>query len=280
LLSKTSLRIAVSVLVAAFCFIIAGELQDAWLRHVVVKSGLRTASAILLTEDLTKWLARVPYAPKITGWKRLDGDILRRFPAAVVLYGGGCSQKAATLVTILQLYQVNARKLLIGIDGGISAHVVAEVQIQGRWVVADALYGVVYRRLDGTFASFGDLQRSDDLVSANMERQKEIADPYPLQIYNYHRSLHFYWLRNEASFWVFRTLERHVNVDEWAPPRWLYEPFGTAWRMLLASGTILIGIHFLARRAVVTHMWLRQRHGSPSENNRMQEPRGDTGSTT
>jgi hypothetical protein len=81
------------------------------------------------------------------------GDVLRWGSD----YRGGCGSHTRVVVALLQASGVRCRPLFLLDDRGRSIHTVVQALIGGRWVVSDALYGIVYRTRDGRLATAADL---------------------------------------------------------------------------------------------------------------------------
>lgn len=82
-------------------------------------------------------------------------------PADVLRWGsdyrGPCGSHSAVVIAFLQVHGIRSRPLLLLDDGGKSVHTVVEMLHEGRWVVADPTYGLVFRTADGRLATHEDL---------------------------------------------------------------------------------------------------------------------------
>lgn len=103
-------------------------------------------------ETLRPWTVRAYYQfnPLHPG----PGDVLRWGRD----YRGGCGSSCRVAKALLTSSGIPARQLLLLDEKGRSAHTVIQAQIDGRWVVADALFGIVFRRRDGALATVEDLR--------------------------------------------------------------------------------------------------------------------------
>ncbi len=135
------------------------------------------------------------------GLEGLPNDIVRawyRFnpmhpgPADVLRWGsdfrGPCGSRSRVVVAMLKSRGIHARLLLL-LDGKQhSIHTVVETYIDGRWVVADPTYDIVFHRRDGRLATRDDLRRDPGLLALATEGR----EPYP-SIYSYTRAAHTNW---------------------------------------------------------------------------------------
>ncbi len=113
------------------------------------------------------------------------GDVLRWGSD----YRGACGSHVRVVVAMLRAHGIPARPLLHLDNHGHNVHTVVEAQIDGRWVVADALYGIVFRRRDGALASAADM-RSDH---AALLSQTVHVPGYDTTLYNFDPVTHFNW---------------------------------------------------------------------------------------
>ncbi len=67
------------------------------------------------------------------------------------------------------------------------SHVVVECRVDGRWVVADPVYGVLYRLADGQLAQVESLESNPQLVAA------QTPDDYSLEYYNFRYVTRMNW---------------------------------------------------------------------------------------
>jgi hypothetical protein len=72
---------------------------------------------------------------------------------------------------------------------GRRVHAVVNAKIDGRWAVADPLYGIVYLRADSTLATAEDLHADRELFLSNVAR----VPPYPAKVYDYDNYALFNW---------------------------------------------------------------------------------------
>jgi len=102
-------------------------------------------------EEIKPWPVRLYYLtnPLHPG----PGDVLRWGSD----YRGGCGSHSRVVHAALEARGVHSRVLLILDDRGHSIHTVIEALVDGRWIVADPLFGIVYHRRDGALATREDL---------------------------------------------------------------------------------------------------------------------------
>ena len=86
------------------------------------------------------------------------GDVLRWGSD----YRGGCGSHVRVVMAMLQASGLKCRPLLLLDSTGKSVHTDVETWIDGRWVVADALYGIVFRRRDGALATTEDVRADSE----------------------------------------------------------------------------------------------------------------------
>lgn len=105
-------------------------------------------------------------------------------PSDVIRYGadyrGPCGSHSRVVISLLKAAGVRARPLLILDDDEQSIHTVVQAYIDGRWVVSDALFGIVFRTRDGRLATAKDMAAD----TATFWRQTRAAQWYPAR-YDY-----------------------------------------------------------------------------------------------
>jgi hypothetical protein len=158
------------------------------------------------------------------------GDVLRWGPD----YRGTCGSRANVTIALLQQRGVPARHLFLLDERGRSIHDVVEARIDGTWVVADANYGIVYRRPDGSLATAADLASKPALFHAHVDT---IAD-YDRR-YTYESVAHMNWGKIPVLLPAFRgMLERVLGRDRVAEIQrpgiwmWPWAFYSVAWAVL------------------------------------------------
>jgi hypothetical protein len=94
---------------------------------------------------------------------------------------GGCGSHSRVVVALLQAAGLKARPLIILDSHGRSTHTTVETSVNGKWVVADALYGIVFTRRDGQLASAAEVAAD----TANFLAQVRDVPGYDIKEYNY-----------------------------------------------------------------------------------------------
>ncbi len=104
-------------------------------------------------------------------------------------YRGSCGSHVRVVVAMLQSAGIPAHHLQILDTRGHAIHSVVQAEIGGRWVVADALYGIVYRRRDGALATAEDL----NLDRPNFRAQVQGVRGYDSTNYDFDQVTSFNW---------------------------------------------------------------------------------------
>jgi hypothetical protein len=68
-------------------------------------------------------------------------------------YRGGCGSHTGVLVAMLRASGIEARPFFLLDSAGSSRHTVVQARIDGRWVISDPNFGILYRRRDGVLAT-------------------------------------------------------------------------------------------------------------------------------
>lgn len=148
-----------------------------------------------------------------------------RYPLTLLDGGGGCSQRSALLVAVLQASGIPARKLLIGLTKDFAHHVVVEALVDGEWRVLDPLFGYAYRRESGELATAEDLKARPELVERVVRADPDpFPIPYRLDAFNYRAVTRFNWFRLPMT----RAIRAQVGpaADGWATPAIWERPYG------------------------------------------------------
>lgn len=72
-------------------------------------------------------------------------------------------------------------------------HAVTEAKIDGRWVVADPLYNVVFRKASGEPASIEDIRRNDAIFTKGIAKADTRYASYHAELYTYDEYRKFIW---------------------------------------------------------------------------------------
>ena len=119
--------------------------------------------------------------------------IFKASPAQVDRLGGHCGNLARLTLSLLRLRHVEAHKVHLYNEKGYKlsppepyVHAVVLVELEGRSIVADPLFGVVFQNDDG-YASFADLKRDPDLVL------RQMPATYPSDLFTYHEPRGIRW---------------------------------------------------------------------------------------
>jgi len=103
----------------------------------------------------------------------------------VVKYGGhhtgSCGSYSRVVVALLSQVDIPARVMILRDENDRSLHAVVNARIDGRWRVADPLYGIVFTKPDGGLATADDLRKDRDLFLANANRNPS----YPIDVFTY-----------------------------------------------------------------------------------------------
>jgi hypothetical protein len=104
-------------------------------------------------------------------------------------YRGGCGSHVRVVVALLRAAGIQSRPLIILGPSSQNIHTVVEARIDDRWVVADALYDIVFRRADGQLASAKDLVQD----RAVFHSQVDTVPGYDAKHYDYDQVTIFNW---------------------------------------------------------------------------------------
>ena len=113
------------------------------------------------------------------------GDVLRWGSD----YRGACGSHSRVVVAMLESAGIPARHLQILNPRGQRIHTVVQAWIGGRWVVADALYGIVFHRRDGALATAEELS----LDRPNFLAQVRHVPGYDSVLYDFDQVTSFNW---------------------------------------------------------------------------------------
>src|SRR5262249_7019580 len=123
----------------------------------------------------------MPAEPKVQGilnWMRVEpgraiaedpGELEARYPYATLNYKQLleiCGTATNAFLNLAREDELHVRRLLLLSADGNTKHVVAEVLIDGRWIVVDPTYRVIMRDQSGRMLTRADLQRQDLFAQA------------------------------------------------------------------------------------------------------------------
>ena len=96
------------------------------------------------------------------------GDVLRWGSD----YRGGCGSHTRVVIALLRASGVESRPLFLLNDRGKVIHTVVHAHIEGRWVVSDPYFGIVFRRRDGTLATVEDIAADERRFREQVDRAR------------------------------------------------------------------------------------------------------------
>ena len=171
--------------------------------------------------------------------------ILFNSVAANALYPNAkCGSYSGVLVELLKArgFPVRFGQMLDREDvNGRAHHIVAEAWLDGRWVICDPMYGLVFRGDDGRILGFDEIRRDWDRLKAQCPPDYDMS-------YDYRgfRRVNFGWLNP----WLQKT-----PLAEWSVRVWLNE--GAWMRSMLVAGLLVL--------VVGLHVWYERRSAAGRE---------------
>ncbi|HXN71933.1 MAG TPA: hypothetical protein VN861_05195 [Candidatus Acidoferrales bacterium] len=165
-------------------------------------------------EAILHWMAHGP-ARRNSQADKLQGD---RDPTDTLNYEAllrVCGTATNAFINLVDTGHMEVRRLLLVDSHEMTKHVVAEVLVDGRWIVVDPTFRVVMRGEDGTALTREEL--SDSATLAVATRELKGYDP----TYTYNEVVHI----RLARFHFFGSLLRRI-LDR-AVPGWEDTPFMT-----------------------------------------------------
>jgi hypothetical protein len=133
------------------------------------------------------------------------GDVLRWGAD----YRGACGSTARVVHAMLEAQHIRTRVLLLTDARERSLHTVLESHVDGRWVVLDPLYGIVFHRRDGALATRADLLADPAFFHA----QVDTVQGYDAR-YTYERATLFNWHKVPVVLPLLRAMLTRVMGSE------------------------------------------------------------------
>jgi hypothetical protein len=191
-------------------------------------------------------------------------------PSALNVYrhGGHCAKRSRLLTVLLESQGIKAHKLFLYNPRGLVllndpprawVHVVVEAQLDGRWVVVDPLFHLVFPKPDGELATAADLRKHPDLLLAGRERADERYDTWEDSLYTYQDVRRFPWfmipVAGEAAYAVLATVAGKARADAIVTPLWMEKP---------QEAIVIISLVLIALIVLTFVPWRRRgRSGKP-----------------
>lgn len=118
----------------------------------------------------------------------------------IAINGGHCGRRARLLIALLHEKSIDARKVHL-INKNYKqydhsheyVHAVVEANINGKWVIADPLYNIVYINESGQLAGLDEIQASPKIFNEGILRADEKYVEYFIDLYTYDEYRKFYW---------------------------------------------------------------------------------------
>lgn len=180
---------------------------------------------------------------------RLKGDLWDENPVTALRHEEllrNCGSAASAFVFLARSLGIPARGLLLLNERGIVQHVVAEVWLDGRWVVVDPAFGMAMKDKQGRWLSKEELRNPETLRFATRDV------PYPSD-YTYDRTAYINWQKVPLIGARWGEWLRERGLEEWmGRPLWLDNSLlARLYLWLLSSvfsGSSLLWQHFKGRR--------------------------------
>ncbi len=193
-------------------------------------------------EAILKWMER---GPARTPGKPVD-DVSSRDPIDTLNYQSlidVCGGAVNAFVNLADASGLESRRLLLLSPALATTHVVAEVQLDGRWVIVDPVFHVILRDASGRTLTRSEL--ADPVILRQATKNIDKYEPEYAYTYTTH-------IRFSALPFVGRSLQEKIDS---ATSRWGY---AVDWTLLferrsyaaLVSGIVLFLIALLVRRLV------------------------------
>jgi len=170
----------------------------------------------------------------------LKNPLMKLFrPSALQVFehGGHCAKRSRLLTVLLEAQGIPAHKLFLYNPRGLEllndpprawVHVTVEAQLDGRWVVVDPLFNIVFDEPDRSLAGAEDLRTHPDLLLAGRRRADERYDVWEDSLYTYQDVRRFPWFMipvvGEAKYGALVKLFGKANVDWIVTPLWMEKP--------------------------------------------------------
>jgi hypothetical protein len=183
-------------------------------------------------------------------------------PASLVHQRGGhCGRRSRLLIAILKQMDIEAHKVHL-LNGRFRdfnhsqayVHAVVEARINGRWIVLDPLYNIVFRNESGGLARLAEIQRDSAIFAAGVRSADERYANYHTELYTYDNYRKFIWSSFPGGETVYGAYERLVGTQrarDTVGPSLLEEPL----RALAISSYGAAGILLLILAYSVNRRW-------------------------
>jgi len=138
-------------------------------------------------------------------------------------YRGGCGSSSRVLMALLDAAGIENKSLILLDEKGRRVHAVVSALVDGKWAVADPLYGIVFKRRDGTLVSAEELKNDPELFEENVRRNPS----YPKAVFRYENFAWMNWNKIPVILPALRwILERTIGEKRTAsiarPRIWMY----------------------------------------------------------
>lgn len=194
--------------------------------------------------------ALIPYPPQRSWWENIVPS-----PDADLLSGsGGCGSYTSVVGRLLSRagYPIRILQMQCGQDPG--CHILLETRLDGRWVVVDPSYNLLFSNADGTYASFEQLHRDFDVYAAQLPRDYNPA-------YRYDDARRTNWDKIPVLMPLLRQLLVLTKGETWTAELSLRAPVLNLYWLWFYAGCALYGGALLL--LLLWRVYRRRRRRSP-----------------
>lgn len=96
-----------------------------------------------------------------------------------------CDQQSWALATLLSKENISGRIVMLRNKEMVSTHTIAEVFLKDRWIALDPLYGLVFRKDNGSLATLEEISQNPEIIAQNpkvlllsQEKREEFLSTY------------------------------------------------------------------------------------------------------
>lgn len=198
--------------------------EDKFLQRKIIDKIQAHDGENILLEALKFSYNLPPHRPHIPNYNFSNSFMEKLGPTAGMIFrkGGHCGRRSRLLIVILKKKDITAHKVHLVNDEWKKhghrhkyVHAVVEAKIDGKWVVADPLYNLVYINPNGKLAGISDIRSNPKIFIDKVKNASHYCLPnYPVEVYTYDNIRRIFWIAFPKGEVLYELLSNIIGKEK------------------------------------------------------------------